>query len=65
MPMKIPSKDIQRSLILGTTVGIAVFVVITMSHYLFPGIPQESITFVGVVTGSVLGGLVASSLKKK
>ena len=65
MLMKIPSKDIRSSLTLGATVGLVVFVAITMSHYLFPGIPQESITFLGVVTGSVLGGLVASSLKKK
>lgn len=63
--MKITSQDVQRSFILGATVGLVVFAIVIASQYLFPSIPQEVIMFVGVVAGPVLGGLVASNLKKK
>lgn len=50
---------------LGAAGGLVVFALVVASHHLFPSIPQEAITFVGVVAGPVLGSLVASNLKKQ
>lgn len=63
--MKITSQDVQRSFMLGAAGGLVVFALVVASHHLFPSIPQEAITFVGVVAGPVLGSLVASNLKKQ